>query len=185
MLSACVLCGRESRAQARDTTRFDTVTVTAKRPSIAPRIREFEERRANWIGGVFITRAEIEKRHPTRVTDLFMRISSVKLVDSSGVKLLASTRSPKISLAPPRYEISGGRFLAAGNVPGVTHCILRVGIDGMMMEWGYDLNNLVPEDIEGIEVFPGSASIPSKYTGMRMDKGCGLVLIWTRTGERE
>ncbi len=182
-LEAALLIGSalgtmELRAQARDTSRFDTVTVTAKRPSIAPRIREFEERRNNWIGGAFITRAEIEKRHPTRVTDLFLRITSVALVDVSGVKLLASTRGPKFSLASHH---ASGKLNSAGN----QKCILRTGVDGMIMEYGYDPNMLVPEDIDGIEIFPGSATIPSKYTGMSMDKGCGLVLIWTRTGERE
>jgi hypothetical protein len=37
-----------------------------------------------------------------------------------------------------------------------------------------------PEEIHGIEVFAGPASIPLQYSGIGKDKWCGLIAIWTR-----
>jgi hypothetical protein len=46
---------------------------------------------------------------------------------------------------------------------------------------GFDLRDLPrPEDIHGIEVFAGSASIPLQYTGTGTNQWCGLIAFWTR-----
>ena len=37
-----------------------------------------------------------------------------------------------------------------------------------------------PDQIHGIEVFAGPASIPPQYNGAANDKMCGLIAIWTR-----
>jgi hypothetical protein len=45
----------------------------------------------------------------------------------------------------------------------------------------FDLTNLPPPDqIHGIEVFAGAASIPPQYNGAANSKMCGLIAIWTR-----
>jgi hypothetical protein len=45
----------------------------------------------------------------------------------------------------------------------------------------FDMTNLPPPDqIHGIEVFGGPASIPPQYNGAANNKMCGLIAIWTR-----
>jgi hypothetical protein len=170
-------------AQSRDTTRLDPVAVTATAPSVSPRIREFDERVNKWPGATFLTRTDIDRRHPNRVTDLFRGMPNIRIADSNGVKLLESTRAPKISLAGPTNRSVGGGRNTPRHEGGWVPCILRIGVDGMIREWGFDLNSLVPEDIHGVEVFPGPSSIPAKYGGLKTDVSCGLVMIWTRAGE--
>lgn len=171
------------QVQSRDTVRLDSVSVFAKAPSTSLRLREFELRKDRAVGGTFISQSEIERRHPSRVTDIFRGIPSVRLIDSAGVKLLASSRGLKASLVPPpknpRLEAVG----RGGNNGGIVDCVLRVAVDGQVKGWGYDLNDLAPEELFGIEIYPGPSSIPSQYGGMGNDKGCGMVLLWTRSGD--
>lgn len=67
-----------------------------------------------------------------------------------------------------------------GNEP----CFLRVIIDGVtvsgLRSQAFDLRQLPPPDeISGVEVFSGAASIPPKYGGQAAGT-CGLIVIWTR-----
>jgi hypothetical protein len=59
-------------------------------------------------------------------------------------------------------------------------CPLQVAVDGQLKEWGYAVNAIPPEEIHGIEIYPGPASIPAEYASMRRDANCGLIMIWTR-----
>ena len=63
---------------------------------------------------------------------------------------------------------------------------MTVMVDGLVMNSGpgqltFDLRLLPkPEEIHGIEVFAGPASIPLQYGGSGSNKWCGLIAIWTR-----
>lgn len=162
-------------------TKLDTVTVKAVAPStVSPRLEEFESRRMKWVNGTFITQADIKKRIPSRLTDMFRGIPSVKLMDSAGTTLVALARAPKPDLAGGSMG-RGGLGGRSSSPKFITDCFLRVGVDGFIREWGFDMNSIAPEEVHGIEVFPGAASIPAKYSGARSDMMCGLVMIWTRS----
>lgn len=90
----------------------------------------------------------------------------VQILDSLGVRLFAAARSDKV------VDDAHGRR----TVP----CIMRVGVDGQIMEWGFPADNVIPGDIYGIEVYPGPSSIPREYANQMTDGYCGLVMIWTR-----
>jgi hypothetical protein len=53
-------------------------------------------------------------------------------------------------------------------------------VDGYLREWGFAVNSIPPEQIHGIEIFPGPGTIPAEYASMSRDASCGLVAIWTR-----
>jgi hypothetical protein len=53
-------------------------------------------------------------------------------------------------------------------------------IDGHLREWGFAVNSIAPEEIHGIEVYPGPGTIPAEYASMSRDSSCGLIAIWTR-----
>ena len=165
--------------QAGDTTVLVTMTaapqaltpvlVLEREPS-APRLTGFDARAQTKSGGSYILREQIDEWHPRRTSDLMRRILGVRLIDSSGVMLAASTRGPKINLKSANA--------AASWAP----CVMRVGVDGQIKEWGFAMDYVDPNDIHGIEVYNGPASIPSEFSGMRTDSFCGLVMIWTRSG---
>jgi hypothetical protein len=55
----------------------------------------------------------------------------------------------------------------------------NVVIDGT--EIGWDVNDVVPNQIAGIELYKDAASAPLKYAGKA---NCGLIVIWLRPGPR-
>jgi hypothetical protein len=138
----------------------------------------FESRRARGNGAAtFITRADIEKRMSIRTIDIVRRAVGTRVIDSSGVLLVASSRGSKPvfgSLRPAKASEKANDDLAP--------CIMRIAVDGNVMEWGYSLDNIEPKEIHGIEVYPGPATIPVQFGGLRKDAGCGLVMLWTRRG---
>jgi hypothetical protein len=84
------------------------------------------------------------------------------VMDSLGARLPVSSRGRKMVDARP--------------VP----CVMRVGVDGQVKEWGFSLDAVSPGEVHGIEVFSGPASIPAEFGGSRTDAFCGLVMIWLR-----
>jgi outer membrane receptor protein involved in Fe transport len=143
----------------------DTLTSTS------PLLRDFERRVANHAGSAtYITRSEIERRKPSRTTDLLRRVSSISIADSSGVLMAVTRRLQK----PVVRRGAGGLFA------DLADCPLQVAIDGQLKEWGYAINSIPPEEIHGIEIYPGPATIPAEYASMRRDANCGLLIIWTR-----
>lgn len=144
-----------------------TVAVVAREPP-PMRLRGFEARAATNGGGTFIQREQIDAWHPRQTSDLMRRVLSVRMIDSSGILLAASSRGQKVDL----QSVSTARSLAP--------CVMRVGVDGLIKEWGFSIDSLDPNVIHGIEVYAGPASIPSEYSGARTDMYCGLVMIWTR-----
>ena len=137
----------------------------------------FESRRARGNGSAtFITREEIEKRMSIRTIDIVRRAVGTRVVDSSGVLLVASSRGSK----PVFGALGSGK--ASSKADDLAPCVMRVVVDGNMMEWGYSLDNIEPKEIHGVEVYPGPATIPVQFGGLRKDAACGLVMIWTRRG---
>jgi hypothetical protein len=144
------------------------VTVPGEREEIVARLAPFEDRRRKSAGGTFITRTDFEKWQTTHLTDALRRMPGVKIVDSLYTKFAASSRGPKPVIAGPR-----GAFDAAP-------CIMRVGMDGQIKEPTFELDELPVKEIYGVEVYPGPATIPSQFAGLRKDAFCGLIMIWTR-----
>jgi hypothetical protein len=145
---------------------LDTMTVATRASSWSPKLEGFEHRLARRSGGTFFTRTDIELRRPISVSDIVRRAAGVRVVDSMGVKLFASARGSKV--------VDGRR--GRQTVP----CIMRVGVDGQVMEWGFAADHVATDDIYGIEIYAGPATTPREYASQIADGFCGLVMIWTR-----
>jgi hypothetical protein len=139
------------------------------RATTSPRLSGFEARARMRDGGTYLRRETIDAWHPIRTSDLMRRVMGVKLIDSSGVILAASTRGVKVNL----------KSAVMRDAP----CVMRVGVDGQIKEWGFAMDAIDPNTIHGIEVYSGPATLPSEFSGMRTDSFCGLVMIWTRAGQ--
>jgi hypothetical protein len=148
---------------------LDTVNVVGEAVSRSPRLAGYEHRRQQHIGGVFITRAQIEKRNAIATSQLFSNLLGARVIDSAGVKLIASTRG---------YKAIVGRAL--GPHLDIAPCVMAVGVDGQLKEWGFSVDEIPPNEIHGIEVYSGPSTMPREFATLRPDGYCGLVMIWTR-----
>ena len=127
---------------------LDSVRVLATRPPLA----EFEyDRRTNMFGH-FLTLGDIQRSQAKKTSDL----------------LRAARRL---------HEMGRGRYVKKMAVqpgpPGTVPCrSANVVIDGTE---GWDVNDVAPNQIAGIELYKDAASAPLKYAG-RAD--CGVIVIW-------
>lgn len=105
--------------------------------------------------GYFITRTDIEDRGPRRLTDMLRRIPGVS-VGRGGIG---------------NVGVSMGRGRA---------CPIEYFLDGTRAP-GFEIDNLAPGDVAGIEIYPGVARIPVQF---RRQAICGAIVIWTRDPSR-
>jgi hypothetical protein len=114
------------------------LTVTVQRRRISPMHLGFYERMALHVGGAFITREDIERRQPLRITHMIAELPA------------------------------GRRALRKG---------CGVYVDRMYMGGVSIDREVLPIDVEAVEVYPGPASLPAEFSR----SGCAIV-IWTRRG---
>ena len=110
--------------------------------------------------GHYVTRSQIEERRPALLTDMVRLIPGVRIVQNRG--------------------ISGGslRFGRAFMSPG-RDCPPQYWVDGVRVTQ-FNLDDLSPGDVEGIELSSGPAGLPPQYNLKDGTTVCGIVLIWTR-----
>lgn len=141
---------------------LDSVVVTERRSPIP----EFDERRARG-GGHFITRAELEKWPGRKMADVLRGVP--------GLRIRTDPRKPGQAFAIN----SRGVITMRGANPT---CYVLTLIDDVAVFSGdttpFNINSLSAPEIEGIEYYPGGASMPAKYN--RTGSACGVLLIWTR-----
>ena len=118
-------------------------------------------RRSRSGAGRFLTRDDIERRRPIRTTDLFHVMPRVQLIS-----------------ADPQF---GGRQMVAMRSTGGTYCAPNVFIDGMIGMTAEDINMLLPDDIDGVEIYTSPAMTPIEY---QRNTDCGAILFWLRQDAR-
>ena len=121
-------------------------------------MRQFEERRKQGFGH-FITRREIEDRHPLLLSDMMRRIPGAMLRPAAG----------------GRSVLRFSRAL----IGGTRDCPPQYWVDGVMVS-GFNIDDIMPSDIEGVELYSGVSVIPPEFNNPRSTVACGLVVIWTR-----
>ena len=130
------------------------LVVEVRRPPqpAAAWMEPFRQRMAEGFGH-FVTREDIEERRPRLVSDLFRRIPGIYVTSGgfAGSQLLLRR---------------GGR-----------QCEPALWVDGILTG-RYPIDDLHPDDIEGIEVYRRASETPLQF-----NRGsCGSILIWTRSG---
>jgi hypothetical protein len=124
------------------------------------RMAEFYHRR-DAGNGRFVTRAEIEKQNPRVLSDVLRRLPGVTLHATNAFRgPRPRMRGARMSCAP-QFVIDGTQLAAAAEM---------------------DLDQIEPRAVEGIEVYSGPATVPVQFQ-MANTGGCGMILIWTRSGE--
>jgi TonB family protein len=135
---------------------LDPVVVRSNEIETGP-FAEFHRRRRHGPGR-FITRAEIESRDPTRLTDMLRSVPGIRFV-------------------PARFDASAMRMRGA-------QCPPLVFVDGTMLGGEFDIDILHPSTVEGVEIYMGISTVPPQFRGPRGEGVCGAVVVWTRHGER-
>jgi hypothetical protein len=136
------------------------VLIEASSPQ-TPEMAAFETRRKQGIGR-FITRSEIEHRHPMILSDLVRAIPGAILISGeNGRTALRFSRTARN--CPPQFYVDG----------------IQVA--------DFSIDDMPPRDVEGVELYPGAAGIPPAFNRMHSTSSCGTVLIWSHvpTGSRE
>lgn len=143
-------------------TTLETVVVTEKAQST--RMAEFEARRKLGMGE-FMTEEEIAQRNSVFPTELFRKFLSVNV-------------SPSRTTSMTQYFALSRR---EGGNPNLGACPMQVYLDQVPLPNPFNLDLLPsPKEIAGIEVYPGSATIPPQFNGY--NRGCGVILVWTKGG---
>jgi len=178
-------------------------TLSATKVVASNGTTDFDRRVARHTGGVFITEADIAKRQPVRTSDLFKTILGVSVRDSGGVLQLVSNRALRASLsgtattpgtggrgtanvrgAPPAARGTPSQFTfddsSRGPAVDGRKCVLRVGLDGQLMDPSFSVDEIPVSSIRGIEAYLGAATIPIEFSTVQPDAPCGIVMIWTR-----
>ncbi|HEU0052676.1 MAG TPA: carboxypeptidase regulatory-like domain-containing protein [Longimicrobium sp.] len=117
----------------------------------------FYERKA--IGnGRFLTRAEIERMQPRFVSDVLRRTTSLAMQANLFSRSRVASRRSGAPQAPNR-------------------CETQVFMNGIPTGQ-FEIDEVNPEDIEGIEIYDGAADVPPAFT--RGTSLCGAIVIWVR-----
>lgn len=140
-------------------TRLDTVRVTADYARASRRLQGFQERKAT-ARGLFIERAEIDRRSPTFMSDLLRGRANVTVQRNGG--------NGETQVFGPRLSLSSG------------YCPLALIIDGVLIPNAQgSLDTLVPVDaILAMEVYNSGTSVPGAFA--RLGTDCGAIIVWTR-----
>jgi hypothetical protein len=175
-VSATVKAGRNTVPiimSAASTPLLDTVRVVGDK-IVRGRLGEFEERRLDKSATASFTRADILERNPSEASQMIETLPSVRVWSGFGGERPGDMATYAIS---PR---SGMAF-------GTANCYMMVAVDGVVKkpspgQPAFDLRQLPrPDEIHGIEVFAGPASIPLQYGGEGDGSTwCGLIAVWTR-----
>jgi hypothetical protein len=133
------------------------------------KMAEFWARRAMG-NGAFITRAEIQKRNPYRMSDMLRMLSGVR-VSTNG----SDQERPIISMG--RTPIGTRTYKNVQSLSG--DCKVSYYLDGNWVSPGtFHPDDLTPGMIEAMEVYRGPAEIPAKFR--QRETACGMIVIWTR-----
>jgi len=124
------------------------------------RMAGFYQRRDLGIGH-FVSRERLEHDNPSQLTDIFRRLPGVQIT---------STRFIRNAI---RFRGNGGS------------CWPLVWLDGAPLPTAeFDLDFLSPTSIEGIEVYSGISQVSPQFMGARGLGSCGVIVVWSREGER-
>ncbi len=146
---------------------------------------EFERRRRRGNGS-YLTRAQIDRMHAERLTDLLRTMPGVSVsMNEKGGLIVELRRAASFTMqpmpAPARPDSSGGSSSANGKVVGqasIKKCPAGFLIDGLPVDdAGAADIDVRPELIEGIEAYSGGL-VPIEFNGRNGE--CGVVMIWTR-----
>jgi hypothetical protein len=159
---------RPSYLLERAATTLAPAVVTAA--AVSRRNLEFENRRK--LGrGEFMSAEDIAKRNSVYTTELMRRFTTVNVSPSATI----------YHGGMPDYYALSRRESGTLVESQQNYCPMSVYVDNIAMPTPFNLDLLPsPRNLMGIEVYNGPATTPPQFSGF--NKGCGVILIWTKDG---
>jgi hypothetical protein len=142
--------------------RLNTVEIEAKEDQ-HPFFAEYTRRKERGIGQ-FITHQDIEKLNTFYPSDAFRRLPGVRFVSIGsgyGVRFMSS------------IGMRGG-----GSRSGSQDCVPTMWVDGTPAP-GLEVDEIRAQDIHGIEVYRGAATVPVQFAKAGLTQ-CGVIVVWTK-----
>jgi hypothetical protein len=142
------------------------VEVRAEDARWQRRYQEFSWRSKTSFGH-FLTRDDIERQHPSYLSDVLRRYLPTASFQSF---FTPSYDEPSGLMATIGYPRVGG--------PSEPGCAPAVSINGGRPFGGWAVNDFRPEEVEAVEVYRNAFQVPLQFAdwGAR----CGLVVVWLR-----
>jgi hypothetical protein len=125
------------------------------------RLLEFRQRRRAG-GGVFLDRAEIERRNPRTLTDLLRTVPGIRVSAGNGGFRFVSTHFRRL----------------AQETGDAGACDMMMYVDGQPFPAGSgDTDSRIRvSEIGGVEVYVTAGSVPREFAGLTA--ACGVIVIW-------
>lgn len=129
--------------------------------------------------GHYLTRLDIERRAPSRVSHLLSEVPRVDI-------LRRGCSGPQCSIPFIRGSASdcqqlkdrGGELVIGASLYVDGHRTrMAVGGRGSVSLWGVD-ELMMPADVAGIEVYTGAGDLPAEFADSNAQR-CGAIVIWT------
>ena len=142
--------------------RLQAVEIEAREEG-HPFFNEYETRRQRGIGS-FITQKDIEKLNTSYPSDAFRRLPGMRFVQANGgmgVRFMSSI---------------GMRSVGARGAPA--ECVPTIWVDGQAAP-GMEVDELRAQDIHGIEIYRGAATVPAQFAKSGLTQ-CGAIVVWTK-----
>lgn len=156
-------------ALAAEAVTLAAVDVKAE-PALPPELRGFQERRARGVGR-FFSRHDITQMQPRLFTDVLRRV-------------------PGLTLQPVGGPYGTGYVVQLSRNAGITGnrpCPVLFYVNGVPFQVATDhaINHfLAPEEVVAVEVYASSSDVPSQFNSSMHNARCGVILVWTYSGER-
>jgi hypothetical protein len=132
------------------------VVISAQMNLVAQRLAGFFERKGRGQG-YYVTREQIERTGNSQLTDVLRTfVPSARIQSSRGVQ--RNTIRLRGANCPPLVWLDGVAYLAGE----------------------FDIDNIPPSTVSGVEVYSGPASVPLEFRSVRGLDRCGVVVIWSR-----
>ena len=122
---------------------------------------EFNRRMSRGVGS-FVTRAEIEKRQPSSISELLRTLPGVHI-------------SQRMAGEPQPVDMQRSRSSSMQST-----CVVQLYVDGQPYPNG-NLDDFAPLTLEGVEVYRSASEIPADFR--TRNATCGLIALWTRDPE--
>jgi hypothetical protein len=152
-------------------------------PGSLPRNRAMQdfERRRRRGNGAFLTRAQIDRLHAPRLTDLLRTMPGVTVEpNESGALVVELRRAKSFTFEPTTAARNDSGAPSPSPVPQVSvkKCPANFTVDGLPIDGGATVDlDVRPEMVEAIEVY-SAGQVPIEFSARNAE--CGVVMIWTR-----
>jgi hypothetical protein len=141
--------------------------IARSAPRGSPVLANYQARLRAGIG-IFLTRADIERIRPVRVTDALASVPGIYLAGGgAGHARVVYVSRARGGACPAQIYVDGFHVNRSSPLGDAGP---PLAVDDVVM----------PGSVEGIEIYRGVSTVPAEFMGPQAH--CGVVAIWTRRG---